>query len=195
MILIGVTGQKGSGKDTFAKRLYRHGFIQLRFADTLKDMLRVLLAAGGIQHQEDIEQWIEGRLKETPCPILGGKTPRFAMQTLGTEWRNMIDEQLWTRITESQIRISQQERKQELIVITDLRFQHELEMIKRLGGLAVRITRPGYEPSAHPSEAGIASLQVEFEFLNDLGISELYDKADAMLEYLKGWTGPGDNSR
>ena len=39
------------------------------------------------------EAHIEGALKEVPCELLGGKTPRYAMQTLGTEWGRDTDQQ------------------------------------------------------------------------------------------------------
>ena len=39
---------------------------------------------------------IDGSLKETPCDLLCGKTPRQAMQLLGTEWgRDLISPDFW----------------------------------------------------------------------------------------------------
>jgi putative protein kinase ArgK-like GTPase of G3E family len=75
--IIGLTGLMGSGKSLAAQELERIGFTRTRFAGSLKDMMRVL----GLTEEE-----IEGNLKETACALLGGKTPRYAMQTIGTEW-------------------------------------------------------------------------------------------------------------
>jgi hypothetical protein len=76
--LIALTGYAGSGKSTLADILAcEHGFTVVKFAGPLKAMLRAL----GLDERE-----IEGDLKEQPCQLLAGHTPRRAMQTLGTEW-------------------------------------------------------------------------------------------------------------
>ena len=47
-------------------------------------MLRKLLACQGAD-AEMIRRMIDGDLKEAPTPLLEGRTPRHAMQTLGTD--------------------------------------------------------------------------------------------------------------
>ena len=81
--VIAITGQAGSGKTTIAKHLeLEYNYVRVRFAEVLKDMLLAL----GLTEEE-----INGDLKEKPCSLLLGKTPRHAMQTLGIEWgRNLI---------------------------------------------------------------------------------------------------------
>jgi len=96
--LIGLCGAAGSGKSEVAAILAEYGFTRLKFAAALKAMLGTLLAAGGVAN-EDIRRMIEGDLKETPAAILGGTSPRHAMQTLGTEWgRDCIAVDLWVRL-------------------------------------------------------------------------------------------------
>ena len=76
--LIGLVGAAHCGKTTVAILLSReHRYVRLRFADTIKDMLRVL----GLSDEQ-----LDGNLKEVPTDLLYGKTPRWAMQSLGTEW-------------------------------------------------------------------------------------------------------------
>ena len=48
-------------------------------------MLRKLLACPGADAGM-IRRMIDGDLKEAPTPLFEGRTPRHAMQTLGTEW-------------------------------------------------------------------------------------------------------------
>ena len=83
--VIGITGHKGSGKDTAAEAVAAQGFTHVKLADALKAMLRKLLACQGAD-AEMIRRMIDGDLKEAPTPLLEGRTPRQAMQTLGTEW-------------------------------------------------------------------------------------------------------------
>ena len=89
-MIIGLTGLAGSGETTVARHLMgMHGFVRHRMAEPLKSMLKAL----GLT-----EQQIDGDLKEVPCELLGGKTPRHAMQTLGTEWgRDLISQNLWVK--------------------------------------------------------------------------------------------------
>src|SRR5262245_6513313 len=85
--IIGLTGKLKSGKTEAALHLCKKGFTRVRFAGPLKNMMTCLQLT-------DAE--IEGMLKEQPCDLLCGKTPRYAMQTIGTEWgRALIGEDLW----------------------------------------------------------------------------------------------------
>src|SRR6478735_5360554 len=93
IIIICLLGASSAGKSAVAKHLQNHhGFTHLRFAEPLKDMLRVL----GLSAM-DVDGPQEHRAK--PHPLLLGKSPRYAMQTLGTEWRDFIGKALWANIT------------------------------------------------------------------------------------------------
>lgn len=141
MFVIGVTGLAGSGKTEVAKHLIsRYGFARVRFADTLKKMIRAL----GLTTRH-----VDGDLKEKPCALLDGKTPRWAMQTIGTEWgRRLISENLWVKAWEKTARKSL--KKGVSIVADDVRFQNEVAMIRSLGGVVINVTRPGHTVSAAP---------------------------------------------
>ena len=67
--VIGITGHKGSGKDTAAEGLAAQGFTHVKLADALKAMLRKLLACQGAD-AEMIRRMIDGDLKEVPTPLL-----------------------------------------------------------------------------------------------------------------------------
>jgi hypothetical protein len=121
--VIAIHGRKRSGKGTIADYLTaRHQYVVIKFADPLKDMLKVLLQYWNFD-EETILRCLEGDLKEVPLKELGGKTSRFAMQTLGTEWRELIDSGLWVNIAIHRIRQAIQDGKR--VVVDDLRFPHE----------------------------------------------------------------------
>src|SRR5690606_21287800 len=114
--VVAFTGRAGSGKSTASRYLVeRHGYQLVKFAGPLKAMMRAL--GLGDRH-------IEGDDKELPCALLSGKTPRHAMQTLGTEWgRNCIGENFWVDLWT--YHASQHER----VVVDDCRFANEARAI------------------------------------------------------------------
>lgn len=136
--VIGLSGLARSGKGTVAAMLAPHGYTRLPFAGPLKDMLRVL----GLSDNE-----LDGARKAEPCDLLMGKTPRHAMQTLGTEWgRDMIGPHLW---------ISSWQRRAvnlPLVVADDVRFPNEALAVRIMGGVIWRIERPGLVADRHASE-------------------------------------------
>jgi len=83
---------------------------------------------------------LDGDLKETPTEYLCGKTPRYAMQTLGTEWRNMLGRDLWLNAWERNVR-EIWERTDYNIIVDDMRFLHEAERVRAMGGKIIRIHR------------------------------------------------------
>jgi len=144
-IIIAFAGLAGSGKSTAAMHLVNcHGFRRVRLAGPLKAMLTAL----GLTAAE-----IDGDRKEQPCALLGGKTPRWAMQTIGTEWgRELIDPNLWTRAWRAAVDALPAGVP---VVVDDCRFPNEADAVAEAGGVLVRIERPGAGAGAagHASEA------------------------------------------
>ena len=141
MRLIGLCGPIGCGKTTSARYLEEaHGYARVPFAAPLKAML----AAAGLT-----EAHLNGSLKELPCDLLLGRTPRYAMQTLGTEWgRDLIGPGLWLRLWEARV------SAHGAVVADDVRFANEAARIRSRRGILVRVCRPGYGPSGgHASRA------------------------------------------
>jgi hypothetical protein len=167
-MIIGLTGYAGSGKSSAARHLVeKHGFTLVKFAGPLKQMMRCL----GLGDRE-----IEGDLKEQPHRVLNYRTPRYAMQTLGTEWgRDLIGKNLWVDAAmASAERVLDQGGR---VVLDDCRFPNEASAIKDYGGAIIKVLRPRTDPiSAHVSEE--QELPVDWEIYNagDLdGLGRLID--------------------
>lgn len=163
--LIGLIGRKGSGKDTAAEVLLKRGYENVKFAGALKDMIRTLLAYQGVD-VETIERMIEGDLKEVATAYLAGRSPRFAMQTIGTEWgRDLIATDLWVGTA---IRRAEGHNS----VITDVRFPNEMEAVVSAGGVCFGISADWIKATEgeHESEALIddliATLPAEQRLIN-----------------------------
>lgn len=148
----------GAGKTTVANALAHSEFVPVKFAGCLKIMLRSCLQYQGLHHEE-VQRMVEGDLKEVPSPYLCGRTPRHAMQTLGTEWgRDLIGEGMWLGTTQKRIDLYSSPDHQTPIVIDDLRFPNELKFLKSQSHytLFVKILRKGFViPTGHASEGSL----------------------------------------
>ena len=108
-------------------------------------------------------------------------TPRRLMQTLGTEWRNMIDPDLWVNIALQKVcSLVEQEKN---ICIDDVRFPHEVACFRKgyFTGYEVvhlNIDRPGNNKGVgqHASEAGLVGVTPDLELLNAGTVEELVAK-------------------
>jgi hypothetical protein len=155
-IKVGLTGLKGSGKDTAAKVLKAAGFEEVKMAAGLKGMIRSFLYYQGVDSLV-VERMIEGDLKEIETEYLGGKSPRQFMQLLGTEFgRDLIHEDLWVNAWKRRV------AGLDKTVTTDIRFPNEAQALSEAGGKLYRIERDTDVNiySLHESEKHIPYLKV-----------------------------------
>lgn len=145
-MIIGIAGKARSGKSTAGDVLVSQGFVRGKFANGLKEMLRALLRYRKCT-EEFIERCVEGDLKEKPLAILGGKSPRHAMQTLGRWGRDDLTEDYWID-TEFDAR-----KHDEKVVFDDLRHDNEETAIVRDGGLVLHLIGRGGIEGEHFSES------------------------------------------
>lgn len=175
-MIIGLTGPAFAGKDTAGRYLARaHHYALFAFADPIRDGLRAML---GLTDRDFFPE-----NKEKPIPW-AGKSPRQFMQLLGTEWgRELIDQDIW--IKHMAQRLARAEQAGDSIVITDVRFYGEADMIRAKGGEIWRIERPGAATTAsntHISEIEAAAIATDRTLLNDGTREQLYTQLDAALE-------------
>lgn len=177
LIVIAFTGKAGAGKSTCADHLIsKHGFVRIKFASALKAMLRTFLAYRGAP-SDAVEAMMEGHLKEVPAPWLNGRTPRHAMQYLGTSWgRELIDENLWVDTERDHL------PKSGRFVCDDCRFPNEAAMIRSVGGKIVQVVRPSgflIASAGHESEAH--ALEPDYMLINTGTIVDLRGDLDRLL--------------
>ena len=188
--VIALVGKAGSGKTTAGAHLcIHHGYKRLRFADRLKSMLYTF----GLSIRE-----LEGDLKSVPCEKLCGRTPRYMMQTLGTEWgRRMIDDDIWVKALERDLLTSMGEGFTKF-VIDDMRFLNEeawldnlYDIIYKHGDMLdtriVRIIRDVEEVSKsdgsmHVSETEMDKIVPDLWIENTGTLEELYANVGRVLE-------------
>jgi hypothetical protein len=160
--LIGMAGQAGAGKNSAAGMVRDAVVIQL--ADPLYEMVAAMTGLS-------VEQLRDREIKERPIEWLG-RSPRELLQSLGTEWgREQIAADVWIRIAERRIAALLEEWPR--VVVADVRFNNEAEMIRRLGGEVWQVVRPGLPQHFHVSEAGVSPALVDRTIDNSGDIRQL----------------------
>lgn len=166
--VIGIAGFKGVGKDTLAdaletsvNKLPMIGSIgRFAFAAPLYAMMDALLPFIGIDPNKEPTT---RENKETPLPVIGGSR-RVLLQTLGTEWGRMLDQDFWLKILEARINSS----RFDVVMVTDVRFDNEAKLIHDRGGFIINIERPGFgSRDEHRSEKGIDPKYVNLTVVSD----------------------------
>ena len=159
--IVALTGPKGAGKSTLASNIEALieskdiEVVRLSFATPLKMACHIMF--GG-----EVAHWF-GNKKEEILPHIG-KTPRELMQKLGTDFvRDMVDPLLWIKTMRANINnilVTQEDGLRKLIIVDDMRFPNEAELLQDLGAhlYSIKIEDAAAETSSlsqHRSEAGI----------------------------------------
>lgn len=140
--IIGITGSQGNGKDSIGDILVDNlpNWEKMSFASHLKDVASLLF---GFDRKMLAGETPEDRaIREQPDKFWSEKmgkdfTPRYALQFLGTNLlRNQLHPNIWVDCLERKILESEKN-----IVITDVRFPNEIDMIQRIGGEIWRVER------------------------------------------------------
>lgn len=175
-MLIALTGPARSGKTTVALEFQKRGFVRVRFAGILKEMLRML----GLT-----EAQVDGDQKHEPCALLCGKTSREAMQLLGTQWgRKLIGEDVWVNATMKIVDPLIEAGRD--VVIDDCRFSNEALAVHERGGFVVQLVRDGAGiDSDHASEQGVPRQLVDTFVFNNQAVEATADAVLLRIEEIK----------
>jgi len=175
--IIGLCGDKFHGKDTAADALVNlGGFQRLAFADPLKECAA---AAFG----RPVADFHNVALKEKPVPGWPDWTHRKILEFLGTEVFRTNFPGIWMKTAISKIKESDRQR----FVITDLRFQDEVDAVRALGGKVIRIVNPRVTATpADPQECETLGLHpsmwqhhmfaLDDEIINDGAVVDLHTR-------------------
>jgi hypothetical protein len=169
----GITGEKGHGKDTFAKLVLEQStsFQVFHFAAALKTL------AGKVCGLSE-EQMSDPSLKETPLGMALpldlflaalrretaldlqprakiAYTPREVLQYLGTEYVRTVQQDYWVQ------HLLQRIHAKRRVLVPDVRFPDEEAGLRSIGGLIIKVVRidAPLSQDAHPSEVAIREIR------------------------------------
>lgn len=173
-------------KETPLRELALENCSDLAFIETVALLEGVQLGAVGEQRNDTARMF-----------LAKPRSPRFVLQTWGTEYRRRGArgcDSYWLDQVTTVVDASPKTH----FVVTDVRFENEAQFIERAGGLLVRVRRPALEArealeraasgtAAHPSETALLHRTVHAEILNEegnpdslrQGLVHLLEQADA----------------
>lgn len=140
-MIVGLLGFIGSGKGTAGDILKDMGFTPISFAKGVKDVTAEMfgwprhLLEGDTQHSRE---WREKPDDFWSYEFNKEFTPRLALQLMGTEvGRDVFHKDFWVIKLKNYIDNAPEQN----YVITDVRFQNEIQFINRYGGTLIEIKR------------------------------------------------------
>jgi hypothetical protein len=113
-------------------------------------------------------------------------TVRRLLQWWGTEYRRAEDADYWTKAWGRKVR--QFDLEHLCILVDDVRFINELNVIKEYDGLIVKIERPGFDgANNHASETSLDDYDAwDGKILNEGTLEEFKSKAEGLVSVLTG---------
>lgn len=189
MLLIGLCGPAGAGKDSVADALGARWDVgadappiaRYAFARPIKEAAAAIFGL-------PLDVFEDPAQKDALLPALG-RTPRSLLQLVGTDWvRVTFDERFWIHRFE-QAHALARARGTRAMIVTDVRFPNEADAIRDLGGTIVRVARArgaqmDARETAHPSEACARALRGDVAIDNDGTLCVLRARASALYHRL-----------
>ena len=174
--LVGVVGKLNAGKDIVATALEARGYDRRAFADPLKLLVHELF---GIP-REVLWGPSENRTGEV----------RQMLQELGTEYARKFRPNVWVDKMGEAIGMSCRNASAG-VVVPDVRFINEGEMLRNKGAILIRVVRPASgdhetaRVNTHSSETESGKIPegwIIHTIYNDGTLSELHSKVAAVIE-------------
>ena len=174
MGIIGITGEKESGKDVAAEYLSRKlGHPIWKFATGVREVISVMTGLS--------VEFLESREgKKTILPEFGGITVGRALQVVGTDWgRNQVSENIWVNVlTRKWVDAGQPN-----IIISDVRFENEADFCH----FVIKLERKNNTPNlsdgrdaSHESETTVSKIK-ETVLIQSESVKDLFDQLDTLL--------------
>lgn len=189
MPLIGFVAKRRRGKDTSCDYIHKkYGYTKRAFAEPLKRGVQELFGFTDEQLYTD---------KKEEVDFNWGVTPRHVCQVVGTDVvRNMFPKLLIPDIGDNfwikNFDIWYEKHKDKFgedVVVSDVRFQNEVDYILSKGGFVFKITRPEMDMKEikdvdfHSSELCIDGIKnYNFEIINSGTIDEFLIKVDELVK-------------
>lgn len=149
MKLIGIVGRSRVGKDTLASYFSETHEVR-RLAQPVKDACKALYGWCDIYVEGPAKEFIDERW---------GVSPRQAMVHITKTFQDKYGPNFFTR------RLVEEWDGKTSIIIPDVRYKYDVDEIKRLGGVTIKVTRES--GPQHEFESGVDLLEADYTIENN----------------------------
>jgi hypothetical protein len=175
MYNIGIIGKARSGKDTAALALVvEHHYTRLAFADPLKELALAIdpLIPTSIDSRGRIHTRLSALIRDVGWEYAKDhyQEVRRLLQRTGGGVRE-IDETFWLAATRRKLNAA--EAWNLPVVVTDVRYPNEANMLRSRGFRLIRITRPGVADDQHDSETALDTYPADLTIENTGTVDDL----------------------
>lgn len=180
-MIIGLGHQARVGKDAVAEILVEeHGFKRIGFADSLKRLSLLFnpIIKGSGQRLDHLVKTVGWEATKDLHP-----DARLFLQRVGGSVRTIFGEGCWVDVVREQMhRGNAFTQIEDDWVISDMRYENEVEYVKGNGGWTVNVRRPGIgAANGHISEHALDDLVYDFILDNDGRLEDLHSKVTFLL--------------
>lgn len=192
-MLVAFSGLKGAGKDTAADVLVQeYGFTRVAFADAVREMSLIINPLITVQgNYGKLDESIVVRLSQLVTQFGWDKIKRDIpevrrfLQVIGTEaGRMLLGENVWVDLLQK--RFPDLTDPDSLYVITDCRFDNEVEFVRSNGGCLIWIERPGLVSDGHASESTHISRLASVTIHNRTDIDDFKQSVRFVMDHMGG---------
>jgi hypothetical protein len=180
-----------SGKGTIASVFAFHGYQIVRFSDPIRSMFSALYHEA--TRYSPAPAYFEERKNEA-VPALGGMSYREFATSIGSEWGRKRHPGLWVEIAKRKIEDHLTMGRN--VVVEDVRFPNEFDMLRSLDATMVKVVRPlsngGTPETAFMFEGMLESKTFDMSILNIGTRAALEGVASDLMFGLRPWLKPGD---
>jgi hypothetical protein len=181
-IIIGFVGQKRVGKDTAADYLVsKYNFEKYAMAAPMKDAIKIIFKLS--------DEQLYGNAKEIVDPRWG-VTPRELMNFIGVDTLKIRLPAMYPQIGDIYIKhlnIIAKESPNTSFAICDLRFQNDVDAVRALGGIIVKINRSSLKNTdEHISETSVNNIKnIDYTINNDGSIADLHKEIERIMQVIE----------
>lgn len=189
--LIGVCGKARHGKGEVSALLVERGFHEVQFSAPVKELLLhmdplVMEVQGGVGVTERLSAYVERRGMDSAKAI---PEVRRLLQGLGNGAREIVSPSTW--VNGFRWRWSDVLDEGLKMVVSDMRYPNEAQLIRELGGEVWKVRRGGWtemddgsqlwndfdnglgELNENPSETAVDEINADLTILNDGSLADL----------------------
>jgi len=173
-MIIGVSGKKRSGKDTFFTLTHKllHGKYSVKryaFADNVKKFAI--------------------RYLNVPATEIKNENYRFMLQGIGQMLREEVSKDFWVNSLFADINKSRSLNPSEISIITDVRYQNEADSIlSKDNSILIKVENQNtFSIDYHQSENDLNDFNFDFVIKNEGSVSEYEEKIELWLKQNLPW--------